>query len=177
MRKRGDRGDPGKKVYPGCPGLVRISANNDDAGDQRENPNRQDFPKIPKLILRRSTKMYDRISGRKLEMVGQKASFDGPARSIHCALELVEVLQNFNAPAQIGVHTGEVELMNDKVRGIAVDIAVRIALLPKAGEVFVSRTMKDLTAGSGIVFEDCGVHEVGTTEAWRVYRVATYTAP
>ena len=135
-----------------------------------------DLPEECKRTLRDKLLLF---GGREVVASGEyyMASFDGPARSIHCALELAEVLQNFNSPVQIGLHTGEVELVNDHVRGIAVDIAVRIASLPRAGEVFVSRTIKDLTAGSGIVFEDCGVQDVGTTEAWRVYRVATPRAP
>ena len=135
-----------------------------------------DLPEECKHTLRDKLLLF---GGREVVASGEyyMASFDGPARSIHCALELAEVLQNFNSPVQIGLHTGEVELVNDHVRGIAVDIAVRIASLPRAGEVFVSRTIKDLTAGSGIVFEDCGVQDVGTTEAWRVYRVATPGAP
>ena len=72
---------------------------------------------------------------------------------------------------RIGVHTGEVELAEDDVRGIAVHIASRVANLGGADDVLVSRTVKDLVAGSGIKFEDYGTHTLkGIPEAWQVFR-------
>jgi len=71
-----------------------------------------------------------------------------------------------------GVHTGEVELEGDDVRGIAVHIGARISALAGPAEVLVSSTVKDLTAGSGLVFEDAGEHELkGVPETWHLYRV------
>jgi class 3 adenylate cyclase len=71
-----------------------------------------------------------------------------------------------------GLHTGECELIDDKVGGIAVHIGARIAALAKPGEVLVSSTVKDLVAGSGIEFKDRGEHELkGISEAWHLYTV------
>ncbi len=74
-------------------------------------------------------------------------------------------------PVRIGVHTGEVELASDDVRGIAVHIASRVANLGNANDVLVSRTVKDLVAGSGITFEDRGSHRLkGMPDEWHLYR-------
>jgi len=71
-----------------------------------------------------------------------------------------------------GVHTGEVETINEKVGGIAVDIGARVAALAGPSETLVSRTVKDLTAGSGLAFEDAGEHELkGIPDRWRLFRV------
>ena len=71
-----------------------------------------------------------------------------------------------------GVHTGEVEVINGKVGGLAVNIGARVAGLAESRELLVSSTVKDLTAGSGLVFEDAGVHELkGIPEQWHLYRV------
>ena len=71
-----------------------------------------------------------------------------------------------------GVHTGEVEVINGKVGGLAVNIGARVAGLADSRELLVSSTVKDLTAGSGLVFEDAGVHELkGIPEQWHLYRV------
>jgi class 3 adenylate cyclase len=71
-----------------------------------------------------------------------------------------------------GVHTGEIELVADKVRGIAVHIGARVAALAGAREIFVSQTVKDLVAGSGFTFEDQGIHSLkGVPDDWRIYKV------
>ena len=71
-----------------------------------------------------------------------------------------------------GCHTGEVELSGDDIRGIAVHIGARVAALAGPGEVLVSQTVKDLVAGSGLVFQDAGEHELkGVPDPWRLYRV------
>ncbi len=73
-----------------------------------------------------------------------------------------------------GVHTGECELIDDKVGGIAVSIGARVAALAGPSEVFISQTVKDLVAGSGLTFEDAGEHELkGVPDRWRLYAVVS----
>jgi class 3 adenylate cyclase len=73
-----------------------------------------------------------------------------------------------------GIHTGEVETINDKVGGITVTIGARVAALARPSEVLVSQTVRDLVAGSGLVFEDAGEHELkGVPDRWRLYRVVS----
>ena len=114
-----------------------------------------------------------RFRGREVKSLGDGflATFDGPARAIHCARAIRDALQRLEVPVRIGVHTGEVELADDDVRGIAVHITSRVAGLGGAGDVLVSRTVRDLVAGSGIRFEDFGSHTLkGIPDAWQVYR-------
>ena len=83
-------------------------------------------------------------------------------------------LRRLDVPVRIGVHTGEVELAENDVRGIAVHIASRVANIGDADDVLVSRTVKDLVAGSGIRFEDFGTHTLkGIPEEWQVFRAVT----
>ena len=92
-----------------------------------------------------------RFRGREVKSLGDGflATFDGPARAIHCASAIRDQLRGLQVPVRIGVHTGEVELTENDVRGIAVHIASRVARLGGADDVLVSRTVKDLVAGSG----------------------------
>ncbi len=114
-----------------------------------------------------------RFRGKEVKSLGDGflATFDGPARAIHCANAIRDSLRGFDVPVRIGVHTGEVELAENDVRGIAVHIASRVAHLGGADDVLVSRTVKDLVAGSGIKFEDFGAHALkGIPEPWQVFR-------
>jgi pimeloyl-ACP methyl ester carboxylesterase len=114
-----------------------------------------------------------RFRGREVKSLGDGflATFDGPARAIHCANAIRDSLRGFDVPVRIGLHTGEVELAENDVRGIAVHIASRVAQLGGADDVLVSRTVKDLVAGSGIKFEDFGAHALkGIPEPWQVFR-------
>ena len=114
-----------------------------------------------------------RFRGKEVKSLGDGflATFDGPARAIHCAGAIRDSLRGLDVPVRIGVHTGEVELADDDVRGIAVHIASRVAHIGGADDVLVSRTVKDLVAGSGIKFEDFGTHALkGIPEAWQVFR-------
>jgi class 3 adenylate cyclase len=99
-----------------------------------------------------------RFRGREVKSLGDGflATFDGPPRAIHCARAIRDSLHRLALPVRIGVHTGEVELAEDDVRGIAVHIASRVAHIGGADDVLVSRTVKDLVAGSGIKFDDFG---------------------
>jgi len=101
---------------------------------------------------------------------GFLATFDGPARAIRCAEGVHRDLHGIGLEVRAGVHTGECEIVGDKIAGLAVHIAARIASSASAGEILVSRTVKDLVAGSGIAFEDRGVHALkGVPEEWQLY--------
>lgn len=116
-----------------------------------------------------------RFRGKEVKSLGDGflATFDGPARAIHCANAIRNSLHQLGVPVRIGVHTGEVELAEDDVRGIAVHIASRVAHIGGPDDVLVSRTVKDLVAGSGIKFEDFGTHILkGIPEGWQVFRAA-----
>jgi pimeloyl-ACP methyl ester carboxylesterase/class 3 adenylate cyclase len=98
--------------------------------------------------------------------------FDGPARAIHCALAITEGMQPLGIQVRSGVHTGEVERTQTDVHGIAVHIAARVMDKGSAGDVMISRTVKDRVSGSGIKFDDAGEHSLkGIEEKWRLYKV------
>jgi len=116
-----------------------------------------------------------RFRGREIKALGDGflATFDGPARAIHCALAVRQALRRLDVDIRVGIHTGEVELAENDVRGIAVHIAARVANVGGARDVIVSRTVKDLVAGSGILFDDFGSHALkGVPDTWQLYRVA-----
>jgi pimeloyl-ACP methyl ester carboxylesterase len=100
------------------------------------------------------------------------ATFDGPARAIRCALALHRAIEPLSLQVRVGLHTGEVQRIGDGIGGIAVHIGARVGALAGAGEVLVSSTVRDLVAGSGIEFEDRGVHQLkGVPGEWRLYAV------
>jgi len=103
---------------------------------------------------------------------GMLATFDGPARAVRCAQVIEAGVLALGMEVRAGLHTGEIELAGDDVRGIAVHVAARISALAGPTEVLVSQTVKDLTSGSGLVFHDAGEHELkGVPDRWRLYRV------
>ena len=104
---------------------------------------------------------------------GLLATFDGPARAIRCAQSTIEAGRPLGVEIRAGLHTGEIERADHGVAGVGVHIGARVGALAGAGEVWVSSTVKDLTAGSGLAFEDRGDHQLkGVPDAWRLYRVA-----
>lgn len=116
-----------------------------------------------------------RHRGREVDTAGDGffASFDGPARAIRCASAISEGVRTLGLEIRAGLHTGECELVDGKVGGIAVAIGARVAAQAGAGEVLVSSTVKDLVAGSGIAFEDRGSAELkGVPGEWRLFAVA-----
>jgi class 3 adenylate cyclase/pimeloyl-ACP methyl ester carboxylesterase len=116
-----------------------------------------------------------RFRGREVKTTGDGflASFDGPARSIRCAEAIVDATKTLGLDVRVGVHTGECEVRGDDLGGLAVHIAARVGALATSSEVLVSGTVKDLVVGSGIEFEDKGVHTLkGVPDAWRVFAVA-----
>jgi pimeloyl-ACP methyl ester carboxylesterase len=115
-----------------------------------------------------------RFRGRELDTAGDGffASFDGPARAIRCACAISDAVGELGLELRAGLHTGECELIDDKVGGIAVHIGARVAAEAKPGEVLVSQTVKDLVAGSGIEFADRGSAELkGIPDTWHLYSV------
>ncbi len=122
---------------------------------------------------RRVRALLTRHRGREHNTTGDGffASFDGPARGIRCALEIVDAVKELGIEIRAGLHTGEVETIDRNVGGIAVATAARIAATAQPSEILVSQTVKDLVAGSGLVFEDAGEHELkGVPDRWRLYR-------
>src|SRR5262249_33203983 len=115
-----------------------------------------------------------RYRGVELDNAGDGffARFDGPARAIRCAWAIRDAVADIGLEIRAGVHTGECELMDGKVTGIAVSIGARVAAEAKAGEVLVSQTVKDLVAGSGLTFADRGAAELkGVPGTWRLFAV------
>lgn len=115
-----------------------------------------------------------RHGGREISTAGDGfyATFDGPAAATRSASEIAAAVRTLGLEIRAGVHTGEVEMIDDEIGGIGVTIGARVAALAGPSEVLVSSTVKDLTAGSGLVFEDAGEHELkGVPDRWRLYRV------
>jgi len=99
--------------------------------------------------------------------------FDGPARAIRCARDIVESVRPLGIDVRAGLHTGECEIVDGKCGGLSVSIGARVMSNAGPSEVLVSQTVKDLVAGSGLAFEDAGEHELkGVPDRWRLYRVA-----
>jgi pimeloyl-ACP methyl ester carboxylesterase len=120
-------------------------------------------------IVRRE---LERFRGNEIDTAGDgfMASFDGPARAIRCARAIEDANKVIGVDVRAGVHTGECERLGNKLSGIAVHIAARVAASADAGEVVVSQTVKDLVAGSGLEFDDRGVHELkGVPDPWRLF--------
>jgi class 3 adenylate cyclase len=102
---------------------------------------------------------------------GFYATFDGPARAIHCAQEIAERVRDLGIEVRAGIHTGECEVIDGKCGGLTVSIGARVAAIAGPSEVLVSQTVKDLVAGSGFAFEDAGEHEMkGVPDRWHLYR-------
>jgi class 3 adenylate cyclase/pimeloyl-ACP methyl ester carboxylesterase len=115
-----------------------------------------------------------RHRGRLVKFTGDGvlAIFDGPGRALACARELVEGMQGLGFSLRVGVHSGEVEMIGDDIGGIAVHIASRIADLSGPNEVLASRTVRDLTAGSGHTFVNREEHQLaGISEPWQLFSV------
>lgn len=112
--------------------------------------------------------------GREVDTAGDGllATFDGPARAIRCACSMRERVHALGLQVRTGLHTGECELVGDKVVGIAVHIGARVAALAHPDEVLVSSTVKDLVAGAGLKFGDRGAHSLkGVPDEWRLFTV------
>jgi pimeloyl-ACP methyl ester carboxylesterase len=116
----------------------------------------------------------ERFRGRYVNTTGDGllATFDGPARAVRCAQAIAEATKPLGLEVRAGCHTGEIELEGDDIRGLAVHIGARVATNANASEIWVSSTVKDLTAGSGLVFEDMGEHVLkGVPDQWHLFKV------
>jgi class 3 adenylate cyclase len=111
-------------------------------------------------------------SGREIKATGDGfvATFDGPARAIRCAASVRTQLRTLGLEIRAGLHAGEMELRGDDVGGIAMHIGARIESLAEPGEILVSRTVRDLVAGSGLQFSSRGEHALkGIPDEWEIY--------
>ncbi len=108
---------------------------------------------------------------------GLLATFDGPARAVRCAQAIVRCVRDLGLEVRAGCHTGEVELADEDVQGLAVHVGARVAGLAEPSQVLVSSTVKNLVAGSGLAFDDAGEHELkGVPDRWHLYGVVSETA-
>jgi class 3 adenylate cyclase/pimeloyl-ACP methyl ester carboxylesterase len=117
-----------------------------------------------------------RYRGREIKTTGDGflATFDGPARAVKCAQGVCEAVRPLGLEVRAGCHTGEIELLGDDVGGVAVHIGARVGALAGPSEVLVTSTVKDLVAGSGLVFEDRGEHHLkGIPDPWHLYAVGS----
>ncbi|MET1001667.1 MAG: adenylate/guanylate cyclase domain-containing protein [Acidimicrobiia bacterium] len=115
----------------------------------------------------------DAFGGREISTAGDSffAVFDGPARAVRCAHAIIDDINELGIEMRAGVHTGECEVRGHDYAGIAVHVGARIRALAGPGEVLTSSTVKDLVAGSGITFHDCGEHQLkGVPDPWHLYR-------
>jgi class 3 adenylate cyclase len=122
--------------------------------------------------------MVGRYRGTEVDTAGDGflATFDGPARAVRCAQEIISAVLPLGLQIRAGLHTGEIERSKDDVYGIAVHIGARVGALAAPSEVVVSQTVKDLVAGSGLKFEDAGEHELkGIPDRWHLYRATPST--
>jgi class 3 adenylate cyclase len=118
----------------------------------------------------------DAAGGRLVDTAGDGSLsvFDGPARAIRCAVALTKAVRVLGVEVRVGLHTGECERLGDDIAGIAVHIGARVGALAGAGEVWVSRTVRDLVAGSGIEFISRGQHSLkGVSGEWELFAVAS----
>ena len=141
-----------------------------ESGDRRW----RDLLEAHHSVVRRE---LSRFNGHEIDTTGDGflATFDSPARAVRCAIAAGRAVHDMGMEIRAGVHTGEVEMVADRVEGIAVHTGARIAALAGAQEVLVSQTVKDLVAGSGLTFEDAGAHVLkGVPGVWQLYRVISW---
>jgi class 3 adenylate cyclase len=124
-----------------------------------------------RVIVRANLQRY---GGHEVRTAGDGffVIFLGPIQAIRCAGAIINTIQPLGLQVRVGIHSGECEVLEDGARGIAVHIAARVSALARPGEILVSRTVKDLAAGSGISFGDRGGHALnGVQGAWELFQV------
>jgi class 3 adenylate cyclase len=147
--------------------IVGSTAKLAEVGDRRW----RDLLEQHRALVRRE---LARFGGSEIDTAGDGffASFDGPGRAIRCACAIVDAVRGTGVDIRMGLHTGECELVDGKVGGIAVHIGARVAAAAEPGQVLVSRTVKDVVAGSGIKFcKRSATHLKGVPGVWRLYSV------
>jgi class 3 adenylate cyclase len=115
-----------------------------------------------------------RFHGREIRKMGDGflATFDGPGRAVRCAQAIVAAVPELGIEIRAGLHTGEIELADGDISGLAVAIGARVGALAGASEILVSSTVRDLVVGSGINLEDRGAHTLkGVPDEWHLYAV------
>ena len=120
------------------------------------------------------------VGGRLVKLIGDGSlsTFDGPARAIRCAERICAAAGELDLEIRAGLHTGECEVIDDDVAGMAVNIAARVSAQAGPGEVLVSRTVRDLVTGSGIALQSRGEHDLkGVPGPWELFAVGSETAP
>jgi len=123
--------------------------------------------------VRRELEIY---RGHEVKTTGDgfHATFDGPARSVQCATAIRESTRRLGLKVRIGIHTGECEIRGESLEGVAIHIAARVSGMAAGGDILVSRTVKDLVAGSGIEFEDFGIHALkGIPDEHQLYKITS----
>jgi class 3 adenylate cyclase len=138
-----------------------------DLGDRRWT----DLLEVFYAVVRRE---LGRFRGREIDTAGDGflVTFDGPAQAIRCGAALIEAVEAIGLHIRVGIHTGEVERLADKIGGLAVVIGARVGALARSGEILVSRTVRDLVVGSGVQFEPYGQHQLkGVPGTWEIYSV------
>jgi class 3 adenylate cyclase len=121
-----------------------------------------------------SEQLVDRYRGRLIDRAGDGflATFDGPARAIRCAIDLRDAMRTLGIETRAGLHTGEIERRGSNIGGIAVHIGARVSAIAGSGEIYVSRTVVDLVAGSELAFVERGEHELkGVPGKWALFSV------
>ena len=139
-----------------------------ELGDRRWKDLLADHHRVVRTALRQHRGNEVRLTGD-----GFLATFDGPARAIRCAEAIRDGVRTLGLEVRAGLHTGEIELADSGVEGVAVHIGARVSSLAGTGEILVSSTVKDLVVGSGVAFRDRGAHALkGVPGEWRVFAVA-----
>ena len=145
--------------------IVDSTAHAASVGDRRWGETKDEHDRIVRSQVAR-------FRGHEVKTMGDGflLTFDGPARGVLCAREICKATADLGIEVRAGLHTGEIELGANDVSGIAVAIGARVGALAGPGEVYVSSTVKDLVAGSGLVFDDRGQHVLkGVPDEWRLY--------
>jgi class 3 adenylate cyclase len=140
-----------------------------ELGDRRWRDLLEEHDRVVRTHLQRHR-------GREVKTLGDGflATFDGPGRAIRCATDVRDGVRAVGLEVRAGLHTGEVEVVDGDISGIAVNIGARVGATAGSGEVLVSQTVKDLVAGSGVRFEDRGAHDLkGVPGSWRLWSVAS----
>jgi class 3 adenylate cyclase len=147
--------------------IVGSTARASELGDQRWLDLRNEHDRLIRDEL-------ERFKGREVQMTGDGtvATFDGPQRAVQCAMAIGQAVKPLDINIRAGVHTGEIEVRNNEVGGIAVHIASRVMGAAELGGVMVSRTVKDLVIGSNLEFIGCGTFDLkGVPEPWELFEV------
>jgi class 3 adenylate cyclase len=145
--------------------IVDSTATAATMGDDRWRVLIEDHDRIGQALIARFRGTFVRGTGD-----GLLATFDGPARGVRCAEAIVGAVQPLGLEIRAGLHTGEIEYGGNDLAGVGVHIGARVGAMAGGGEVWVSSTVKDLVAGSGLIFEDQGVHALkGIPDEWHLF--------